>query len=225
MSRDRGEEKFFLRDEVVVRNQIGSAWVIIHGNVFDITSLFDAISSSPKKVYQLLLALAGKDLSAYFDAQRRPIYRISKDGARVPVFPPVKIRNNATGEYWWNDRSLLIGKITAQERKIRILNNVTFKQFDLMVCEEDTIAVIRQKFLRFNDNAMNYTWRSSIDLTDAAADLQLDRTLTENGIIYDRYPPAPLIWLFYQIPEGSDATETAPSAAPNNSQPSVQVAN
>ncbi|XP_058814812.1 cytochrome b5 domain-containing protein 1-like [Topomyia yanbarensis] len=225
MSLDRGGEKFFLRDEVVVRNQIDSAWVIIHGNVFDITSLFDANSSSLKKVHQLLLALAGKDLSVYFDTQRRPVYRISKDGARVPVFPPVKIRNSATGEYWWNDRSLLIGKITAQERKIRVVNNVTFQQCNLVVCEEDTIAEIRRKFLRFNDNGFNYRWRSNINLTDTAADLQLDRTLTGNGIIYDRYPPAPLIWLFYQIPDGSEAEETTPSAPANNSRPAAQVAN
>lgn len=49
-------EKFFLQDEVVMHNQIDSAWVVIRGNVFDITALYGggggtgSRPSSPKKV-------------------------------------------------------------------------------------------------------------------------------------------------------------------------------
>ncbi|XP_053691715.1 cytochrome b5 domain-containing protein 1 [Sabethes cyaneus] len=194
---------FFLRDEVVVHNRIDSAWVIVHGNVFNITVLFND-SNQSQKIYQLLLAFAGKDLSIYFNDSNTAKYRISKDGIRVPVFPSVKIRNKLTDRLWWKDQSLLLGKITSQERKIRVVNNITFDMYEIVVCEEDTIANVQQKFLRYNENSSNYTWKSCLRLTDEAANLRLDKTLTENGIFYDHYPPAPLIWIFYQIPEESN---------------------
>ncbi|XP_055644328.1 cytochrome b5 domain-containing protein 1 [Toxorhynchites rutilus septentrionalis] len=201
-----GQNNYFLRDEVAVHNQIGSAWVIIHGNVFDITALFDGHST--KKLQLFLLAFAGKDLSVYFSVGGRPIYRVSKDGVKVPVFPPVVLKNRSTGKHWWNDKSLKIGKVTTQERTIRVLNNLTFRVIEITVCEEDTIAVIQDRFLRYNENSRNYTWRRNINMSDATADLQLDKTLTENGILPDRYPPAPLIWIFYQIPHGNNARNT-----------------
>ncbi|XP_055546801.1 cytochrome b5 domain-containing protein 1 [Wyeomyia smithii] len=194
---------FFLPDEVVVHNHAGSAWVIFHGNVFDITSLFEENSNLTHKIYQLLLAFAGKNLSVYFKDSNTARFRISKDGFRVPLFLPVKIRNKHTGKLWWRDQSLLLGEITAQERKIRILNNITFKIDELVVCEEDTIAEIQRKFLCYNQNNTNYTWKTCLDLTETASDLRLDKTLTENGIFYDCYPPAPLIWIFYKIPQES----------------------
>nr|XP_029710145.1 LOW QUALITY PROTEIN: cytochrome b5 domain-containing protein 1-like [Aedes albopictus] len=195
-------QRFYLRDEVVVNNAADRAWVIIHGNVFDITPLFDGnlTSSAPKKLYLLLLAFAGKDLSAHFDRKGRPVYRISKDGVRVPEFPPVLIRNGSTGKCWWDDRGMIVGKITAQERKIRVINNLTFQIQEISVCEEDTIEDIQERFHRFNENAKNYTWRTRVEKCDPTADLRPDKTLTENGIIHDRYPPPPMIWIFYQIP-------------------------
>ncbi|XP_065073677.1 cytochrome b5 domain-containing protein 1 [Ochlerotatus camptorhynchus] len=201
-------ETFYLRDEVVVNNKLNRAWVVVHGNVFDITPLFDQNSNSPKKIHQLLLAFAGKDLSSQFNENGRPAYRISKDGVRVPMFPPVMIRNKSTGHYWWNDRSLMIGRITAQQRKIRVINNLTFQIQEITVCEEDTVADIQECFLCFNQDAKKYTWRSNIDRGDEAADLRLDKTLTENGIVYDRYPPAPIVWIFYQIPLGCSGEST-----------------
>ncbi|KAL9705959.1 hypothetical protein quinque_009477 [Culex quinquefasciatus] len=223
-------EKFFLQDEVVMHNQIDSAWVVIRGNVFDITALYGggggtgSRPSSPKKIHQLLLAFAGKDLSGFFTDEGRPLYRISKDGVKVPVFPPVKVKNRATGEYWWNDRSLRIGRITARERPLRVRNSLTFKVQELVVCEEDTIAMIQRKFLRFNGNATNYRWRSNIDMSDAAADLRLDKTLTENGIVYDRYPPAPLVWIFYQIPEGTRLDHDQTGGGDSHGQPTITSA-
>ncbi|EAT34716.1 AAEL013073-PA [Aedes aegypti] len=205
------QQRFYLRDEVVINNSADRAWVIIHGNVFDVTPLFDGnLTSSPKKIYQLLLAFAGKDLSDHFDRKGRPVYRISKDGVRVPEFPPVVIRNASTGKRWWNDKSLIIGKITAQERKIRVINNLTFQIQEISVCEEDTIADIQRRFCRFNANAKNYTWRINIE-SDPTADLRPDKTLTENGVIHDRYPPAPMIWIFYQIPPNSSEQNLTPN--------------
>lgn len=82
----------------------------------------------------------------------------------MPEFPPVVIRHASTGKRWWNDKSLIIGKITAQERKIRVINNLTFQIQEISVCEEDTIADIQRRFCRFNANAKNYTWRINIEV-------------------------------------------------------------
>lgn len=49
---------------------------------------------------------------------------------------------------------------------------------------------------------------SSVFQTDESADLRLDKTLTENGIVYDRYPPAPIVWIFYQIPRSCSSEST-----------------
>lgn len=80
------------------------------------------------------------------------------------MFPPTKIRNKYTNKLWWKDQSLLLGKITSQERKIRVLNNVTCKMNEIVVCEEDTVAEIQRKFLHYNNSSSNYIWKSALNL-------------------------------------------------------------
>uniref|UniRef100_A0A182Y672 Uncharacterized protein n=1 Tax=Anopheles stephensi TaxID=30069 RepID=A0A182Y672_ANOST len=112
---------------------------------------------------QWLLAFAGKDLSPFFhNNELRPIERTNPSGERVPVFVPCLERNPATGLYWYRDPGLVIGRITFHPCPVKIINTLTFHATEMIVCYEDTIGDVREKYLRYNDNAKQYEWRKDL---------------------------------------------------------------
>uniref|UniRef100_A0A182K3F8 Cytochrome b5 heme-binding domain-containing protein n=1 Tax=Anopheles christyi TaxID=43041 RepID=A0A182K3F8_9DIPT len=216
--------KYFLRDEVVIHNEEASAWVIVHGTVIDITPLFAATerkTSLQKKVLclmtilslrnmlQWLLAFAGQDLSSFFhNKELTPIERTNRNGERVPVFVPCLERNPATQRYWYRDPALVIGRLTFHPCPVKIINTLTFHETEMIICYEDTIGDVREKYLRYNDNAYQYEWRKDLCVGSNAGMLQMDKTLTENGFQVNRRSPIPVIWIFYILPPGVIDTTT-----------------
>lgn len=87
------------------------------------------------------------------------------------------------------------------ERRVRIINTITRKIVSMNVCEEDSIQKIQEKYsIRFNRNADSYTWRKTSSHATTSGYLFMDKTLTQNGMLYEKnekleLPPA--IWLFY----------------------------
>jgi len=92
--------------------------------------------------------------------------------------------------------SCAIGHLTRQTRKIRITNvlsnqsdvlevsfhyTLNFKQISqiycciIQVCCEESLADIRERYLKYNSNAKSYTWKSSGRV------LNMEKTLEENG--------------------------------------------
>lgn len=70
------------------------------------------------------------------------------------------------------------------------------------VCDEDSINTIKEKYKkRFNSNADNYIWRKTHSSdTLKSGHLFMDKTLTQNGILYhenEKLGLPPAIWLFY----------------------------
>ncbi|XP_040170314.1 cytochrome b5 domain-containing protein 1 [Anopheles arabiensis] len=199
--------KYFLRDEVVIHNEATSAWVIVHGTVIDITPLFAAAerkTSLQKKTLQWLLALAGQDLSSFFhNNELTPIERTNRNGERVPIFVPCLERNPATQLYWYRDPALVIGRITFHPCPVKIINTLTFHETEMIVCYEDTIGDVREKYLRYNDNACRYEWRKDLSMGSETGLLRMDKTLTENGYQVNLRSPIPVIWIFYILPPGT----------------------
>lgn len=210
---------FFTRDEVVVHNSSDDMWVSVNGLVFDLTNLFAMRSETmndvssrelPGKFFQsllqnlrYLLAFAGKDLSWAFDDQGKPLCRVNQNIERVPVFPPAFEKEDENAEVWWRDQSNIVGKMTCLERRVRIINSLTRKTVSMAVCEEDTISVIQQKYSqRFNVNAGKYIWRKTSSRDQSTGRLFADKTLTQNGIVFEKneklgLPPA--LWLFFVL--------------------------
>lgn len=153
------------------------------------------------KSLRLLIQLAGKDLSSYFDDKGEPLKRINQYGDSVPVFPPAFEKVHDGSDFWWRDSKYIIGKVTCMERRIRIINTLTRKMIAMTVCEEDTIRVIRRKYAKgFNSNAAAYIFRKSTTRSDTVGRLFMDKTLTQNGIIFQTNEKLGLpaaIWLFY----------------------------
>uniref|UniRef100_A0A182P1P2 Cytochrome b5 heme-binding domain-containing protein n=1 Tax=Anopheles epiroticus TaxID=199890 RepID=A0A182P1P2_9DIPT len=210
--------KYFLRDEVVIHNHESSAWVIIHGRVIDITPLFvaDARKTSlQKKTLQWLLAFAGQDVSSFFhNNELSPIERTNRNGERVPVFVPCLERNPATQRYWYRDPGLVIGRITFHPCPVKIINTLTFHETEMIICYEDTIGDVREKYLRYNDNAYQYEWRKDLLVGSEAGMLRMDKTLTENGYQVNLRSPIPVIWIFYILPPGTiDTTDDTHSCS------------
>lgn len=52
-----------------------------------------------------------------------------------------------------------IGKVSKQERFIRIINTLTNQKHTLKICEEDTINDIIKKYYRYNAHTGSYSWR------------------------------------------------------------------
>lgn len=216
-----GERVRFTRDEVVIHNSPDDIWVIVNGLVFDLTNLVQRRSKTMNDVslrfavsswvirfkwfqsVRWLVQFAGKDLSRGFNEHGEPLHRVNQHIESVPVFPPAYEKETAEADFWWRDPNNIIGKITCVERRIRIVNTLTRKTIFMNVCEEDSIKKIQQKYAeKFNRDAGNYKWRKTTSLDNKSGHLFLDKTLTQNGLIYEKHeklglPPA--LWLFYVL--------------------------
>ncbi|XP_055384267.1 cytochrome b5 domain-containing protein 1 [Condylostylus longicornis] len=194
--------KFFIRDEVVIHNKPHDFWIIIHGNVLDLTSFI--ISKLRNNTWNItmnyLLAFGGKDLSKYFHKNLLPKTEISiNTGQPRVLFPP--ITESITGKshkIWSIDSKYHIGKITIMERSIRIINTLTGKIHCIVVCEEDKIYDIMKKYKKYNSHCGSYIWRKNSKNCSISGRLNLNFTLTENGILPEKHDiKPPSIWLFY----------------------------
>lgn len=71
-----------------------------------------------------LLALAGTDISHFFHKEN---LRPKKGHPYLQKFKPKNDKNNIfTEKQWQNDKNLIVGQLTEQEIKVRIINTLTF---------------------------------------------------------------------------------------------------
>lgn len=153
------------------------------------------------KSLRLLIQFAGKDLSHYFDVDSKPLMRLNQYGNTVPVFPAAFEKEDDDNlDYWWNDSRYQTGKITCMNRVVRMINTLTKKTIHLTVCEEDTIEEIQRKYYKYNHNYDEYTWRKTHRQDQRSGHLFMDKTLTENGLLYEKnekYGLPPAFWLYF----------------------------
>ncbi|KAG5899274.1 hypothetical protein JTB14_012276 [Gonioctena quinquepunctata] len=184
---------YFAPFEVVIHNTPDDCWVSLLGKVLNITPLIE--EHRGEKCIKPLLAMAGKDITCWFDEKTGDIqyYINPENGCRVPYcphgpLPDVPVQVPATkwrplGKLpWWNDPKYQIGLLTKRVRPIRIINMVCpfSKEVLLNVCAEDTFFRIQDRYLLFNNDADSYTWRC-ID-----KNIDMNKTLEENGFPDER---------------------------------------
>uniref|UniRef100_A0A1I8N4C5 Cytochrome b5 domain-containing protein 1 n=1 Tax=Musca domestica TaxID=7370 RepID=A0A1I8N4C5_MUSDO len=199
--------RYFLYDEVCVHNKKDDFWIVIHGNVFDLTPMLRDRQDSWNKNLDLLLAFGGKDLSHFFHINHQPITEISsRSGKPRVLFPPILERAESElcatpCRLWSQDPRYHIGRLTARERKIRLINTLTGRTILMKVCNEDTIYDIQRKYKeRYNLHAGSYLWRKFSYGGHCPGDLKFHETLDANGLLEEESDielPPPSIWLYY----------------------------
>ncbi len=80
---------------------------------------------------------------------------------------------------WWEDERFVVGKLTRQTRKVRIINTLTRHDDRLEVACEETLNEILDRYLVINSHAYSYTWKR------LGKPLDMAKTLDENGIMDD----------------------------------------
>ena len=66
-------------------------------------------------------------------------------------------RSPNKSQEWWKDSNLIIGKLSKQEIKIRIVNMLTYDEDFLKVPKEETLLQIVKRYLQINSHALSYT--------------------------------------------------------------------
>lgn len=177
--------------EVVVHNTPDDCWVSLLGKVLNITPLIKKYEND--QCIKPLLAMAGKDISHWFDEKTGDImhYIHPETGIRVPYCPHGRLPDVQvyvpSSEWrpldhvpWWQDGQYQIGWLSKNVRPLRILNMLTFKQVQINVCCEDTFHRIKERYRPYCKNVGQYSWRYN------DKNIDMNFTMDENGIVDER---------------------------------------
>ena len=93
---------------------------------------------------------------------------------------------------WWNQSALLVGYLSRELTRIRLVNTLTNQSHELIVPARDLVRNIRERYLKYNWHAKAYMWKalhvgdpgSGIDFEFRPLDMDL--TLSENGVEVDQ---------------------------------------
>ncbi|XP_060527710.1 cytochrome b5 domain-containing protein 1 isoform X2 [Cylas formicarius] len=159
--------------EVVIHNKPQDCWVSLLGKVLDITPLIKEHEN--EQSIKPLIAMAGKDISHWFDNKTGEIrhYVHPETGANVPYCPygplpdvaetlPTPTWRPLSETPWWKNDKFQIGLLSQRIRPIRIINMLTLTEVTINVCFEDTFHRILERYLMYNSDARSYTWRFQI---------------------------------------------------------------
>eukprot|EP00920_Eleutheroschizon_duboscqi_P036954 GHVT01088632.1.p4 GENE.GHVT01088632.1~~GHVT01088632.1.p4 ORF type:complete len:321 (+),score=13.69 GHVT01088632.1:4042-5004(+) len=142
-------------------------WVILHGQVLDMTLL---LTSHQADGAQELAEVAGTDVSHWFD----------RDTHLPKVDVPFSSVVTENGQHWWEDSSLICGRVSSIEQRIRLFNTLTQQTTELVVPSEDTLEQIQERYAIENAHAEAYIWKW------LGKPLDLKKTLVENGVVDER---------------------------------------
>ncbi|XP_068629631.1 cytochrome b5 domain-containing protein 1 [Battus philenor] len=163
-----------------------------------------------KRLAMTVLAYAGKDISHWFKGDDwvmyfHPIVRSNipfkrhGHGFREPVVPSTRWR--PITKPWWLDESIVLGKLTARTRPIRITNTLTSSTVTLEVCSEETIYQIMMRYMPHNTHLHSYTWRHLGKTLDYNCSLEQNKVYDERDCFNDLALPeniyVPDLLLYY----------------------------
>ncbi|XP_015595011.1 cytochrome b5 domain-containing protein 1 [Cephus cinctus] len=158
---------YFLPCEVSLHNTTKDCWVSYRGSVYDLTELCNLRKGH--QGIELIIAYAGKDISHW-----------SYDNAKEHVAFGESINSTVNNRPSWLDDKYMRGNLTKNARPCRIINVLTGTEAVILICEEDTVARIQERFLGFNAHGTSYTWKFE------GLPIDTNCTLTENGIVDER---------------------------------------
>ena len=183
--------RFYTPSEVAQHNSGKNCWVSIFGRVFDLTEL---IKKERGPLCQPIIDVAGKDISHWFDEKTQGVktYMDTDRGLRLPYLPMGRFLHvppsEPTADWstdfeapWWQDKDLVIGKLSKKVMDIQIVNVLTHQKDLLTVCSEETITEIQDRYLEYNKHASSYTWKRLTE-DEKFEKLDMGLTLAENGV-------------------------------------------
>ena len=187
-------------------------WVSIHGNVFNVTNVvLDSLGSWS----HLLRKEAGTDISRWFvncsagnldhmtanldlsvKVNVDPVMNIHHpyfiDSSVLIDAPSTNVDTDAIVPIpWWEDESLIIGRLTSLARKVRLRNVLTGQEHILEVPKEEKVSGIRERYLEYNWHARSYTWKVLLKTCVVwkvhvdFIELDMNKTLDENDVLDD----------------------------------------
>jgi hypothetical protein len=171
--------------------------VSIFGKVYDLSALVGPIRKEDDD-FALTIPIvkhAGQDISEWFDRETRDVKvaRNAETGLLLPELPhgrflhvapsePVSNWRTDFDEPWFrNDQEFCIGLLSDSVRKVRLVNMLTYQETILLVCEEETLNEIQDRYTDWNAHSSSYTWKVLDE--DVFRPLDMERSLTENGIL------------------------------------------
>ena len=176
--------KYFTKYDLLNFNTINKCYVSLFGKVYDIT---DSICNNKiRPEAETLYKYAGKDVTHFFDPKTKKPYQMQRELQAITKSLPKErideLKSSSNSKlFWYEDESLIVGKMTEREIKIRFVNTLNYIEHTLVVPIEETLNEICHRYFSMNKHAQSYTWK---DINGCV--LNMDLTLKDNGIT-ERY--------------------------------------
>ncbi|EGB04547.1 hypothetical protein AURANDRAFT_32471 [Aureococcus anophagefferens] len=184
--------RYYTPEEINAHNSADDAWFSLFHNVFDLTEL---IATHRSNLTQPLISNAGRDISHWFDGKTMMVksYYSEDKGVMLPYVPMGRFLNvppsGPTSEWstelfdgipWWKDERYVVGQLSKNVRKLRIVNVLTQQSDVLNVCGEETVEEIQTRYIQYNAHALCYTWKQLKD--ENFVKMDMSKTLEQSGI-------------------------------------------
>lgn len=147
-----------------------------HGDVYDITRV---IAENEGPLVQPLLRVAGSDISHWFETRGGegaarvvelkthvdPVTNLVRPYCpngrflHVPPNDPSVAWDARPTTPWWQDRTSVVGAVSAKPRAVRVKNVLTRQEHLMEVPGEETLGEIRTRYAEYNWHAESYAWR------------------------------------------------------------------
>jgi hypothetical protein len=155
--------RWFMRKDVALHCHHGDLWLSVLGRVLNLTGLVAKHSGSS---VQPLIDAAGTDVSHWFDPSTGDVrthvsplteheapYTPRRNGGVAFLHVPDHSRVGSDVEAppevpWWRDESLMVGRLTARSRKVRLLNMESTLEVTLEVPSEEIIGDIATRYIK-----------------------------------------------------------------------------
>lgn len=182
--------KYYTPDEVALHNCAEDCWVSISGLVYDLSKL---IEDNRGPLAMPIITAAGRDVSHWFDVATGDV-KMYVDPSRnlhlpytphgrflhVPPPEPTADWSTSFGLPWWRDPQYIIGRVSYNTRKVRVVNMLTYSEDLLTICAEETVYDMLRRYLGYNAHSESYTWKALQGGEFRPLDMSL--TLEQNGI-------------------------------------------
>jgi hypothetical protein len=189
-------------------------WVVCFGNVIDATPI---VRQNPGPPTAAIVANAGGDVTHWFDPVTRdirtfidplsslptPLWPTNDPLLHCPATGPVSGAAVPPARPWWQDKQYHVGKLSAHEFRIRVVNTLTSQEHTLTVPAEDTLAAVIARYREFNINAHLYQWCRLGRPLDPALTLAESGVLDESAVddalgIPDQNRYAPALHIYFE---------------------------
>lgn len=187
--------RFYTPEEVKAHNSADDAWFSLFDKVLDLTKLIakNTALATP------LIDCAGSDISHWFNSKSWTVksYYSQVKKVALPYIPMGRFihvppsepsskwctsDSNGLEEIpWWSDTQYIIGNISRNVRKLRVVNTLTQQSDVFEVCGEETIEEIQTRYTEYNTHAQSYTWKYLKDRTFVP--IEMSKTLEQLGIV------------------------------------------